>query len=912
MGIKKIIGTALAVCFVFTLICLLPNDSGFIPTVSADQGDTFSVGDCIYEELADGNLKFNSYYGTSTSVTVPKTVNGKTVTTVGVGAFANSKAESVVVQSNVTVIEHRAFEEAKNLKSVVIQGAVSKLDTAVFQNCESLTSVTLPSTVKTIGDSAFANCRSLKSIVLPDGLTTVGSDAFSYCSSLSSITIPSTVKTIGSGAFSLTPWLETKRAKYSSHVVMVNDILVDAQTTELQTVTVPSSVRAIADGAFRANSHIQKVIIENGVKSIGANCFVWCTNLSSISIPSSVSSIGGHAFYMTKWLSAQEQKDPLVIVNGIVIDGFDCTGKVVIPSTVKAIADSAFSNNIAIMSVTIPGSVKSIGENAFNNCSALTSVSLSSGLTSIGKCAFENAKKLKTINFPSTLKTIGEIAFHKCEALEKIVLPDSVTFIGDYAFKFCSSAKTLKLPNSAVTIGREAFFECDKIESFTVPAKAKLSDYCFFRMRGVKTLTIEEGRTRFAFGAFYEMQSLKTVKLPQSLKVIDADLFAYSGIQYIDIPKSVERIEKYAFSDCKDLITVKLHGVKYISPNRAFSACNKAATAICARNSDDEKSARAYGLNVSYYEVSTKRIFGNNRYGTASEVAVNAYPKGCDTIVIASGSQYADALAGVPLANALNAPILLSTPKGLDNSTMERILDLHPTTAYILGGTGAVPENVTVQLYTLGVSSVNRIAGNNRYQTAVAIADCIKSVKKAPQSLFIASAAAFPDALSASAAAAAEQAAILYVSPNGKFDDSTAAYLKTIKGTNMDIYVIGGTAVIPDSAMTTLRSYSSNVYRLAGANRYATCAAVNDRFYGKFTNNRVCVVTGKDFPDALTAGVYAAQTRSALILADQALVAETKQYLLNKCPMLITAVGGTGAVPNNILSKMVSVIKSGW
>ena len=62
----------------------------------------------------------------------------------------------------------------------------------------------------------------------------------------------------------------------------------------------------------------------------------------------------------------------------------------------------------------------------------------------------------------------------------------------------------------------------------------------------------------------------------------------------------------------------------------------------------------------------------------------------------------------------------------------------------------------------------------------------------------------------------------------------------------------------------------------------------------------------------LKAGVYAAKTQSALILADQSLVMETKKYLMNKCPMLITAIGGAGAVPNDILDKMVAVVKSGW
>ena len=61
-------------------------------------------------------------------------------------------------------------------------------------------------------------------------------------------------------------------------------------------------------------------------------------NLASVTIPSSVTSIGSYAFQHTRWLVNQRMKNPLVVVNGILIDGSTCEGEVTIPNSVKSIA----------------------------------------------------------------------------------------------------------------------------------------------------------------------------------------------------------------------------------------------------------------------------------------------------------------------------------------------------------------------------------------------------------------------------------------------------------------------------------------------------------------------------------------------------------------------------------------------
>ena len=100
--------------------------------------------------------------------------------------------------------------------------------------------------------------------------------------------------------------------------------------------------------------------------------FVGCSSLTEITIPDSVTSIGSYAFEETPWLTAKQAKDPLVIVNHILINGKTCTGAVSIPNGVTSIGDDAFYNCSGLTEITIPDNVTSIGDYAFYDCTNLT------------------------------------------------------------------------------------------------------------------------------------------------------------------------------------------------------------------------------------------------------------------------------------------------------------------------------------------------------------------------------------------------------------------------------------------------------------------------------------------------------------------------------------------------------------
>lgn len=67
---------------------------------------------------------------------------------------------------------------------------------------------------------------------------------------------------------------------------------------------------------------------------------------------------------------------------------------------VTAIADRAFADNLAVVSVTVPSGVREIGWFAFSGCVLLTDVTLPESLQSISYGAFENCGSALTVRCP--------------------------------------------------------------------------------------------------------------------------------------------------------------------------------------------------------------------------------------------------------------------------------------------------------------------------------------------------------------------------------------------------------------------------------------------------------------------------------------------------------------------------------
>ncbi|MBM6774801.1 cell wall-binding repeat-containing protein [Olsenella profusa] len=121
---------------------------------------------------------------------------------------------------------------------------------------------------------------------------------------------------------------------------------------------------------------------------------------------------------------------------------------------------------------------------------------------------------------------------------------------------------------------------------------------------------------------------------------------------------------------------------------------------------------------------SVERLWGEDRYGT--QMAVYEYGLRHDlwtgdTIIVANGTGFADALSASPLSYKLKAPVFF-VDKTLSFPEDQRIaLGQSGKSSFIaVGGTAVMPESVTTLLSEFG--SVKRLGGSDRYETSFSIA----------------------------------------------------------------------------------------------------------------------------------------------------------------------------------------------
>lgn len=256
--------------------------------------------------------------------------------------------------------------------------------------------------------------------------------------------------------------------------------------------------------------------------------------------------------------------------------------------------------------------------------------------------------------------------------------------------------------------------------------------------------------------------------------------------------------------------------------------------------------------------VQIQRIAGASRYDTAIQIAKAGW-NSADTVVLARGDDFPDALAGAVLAKSasVNGPLLLTEPDKLTGNVQDQILALGAKKVFILGGTGAVSAAVENTLKNQNLN-VTRLQGNDRYATAAAIA--LTAVGSSNEAI-LASGSSFADALSISSYAAAKGIPLLLTEP----DSVPQATLDALKKLGVQkVTLVGGTGVIKPSIQTQLEKLSLSVTRLSGNDRYLT----NIDVLTKLTQDAstVYVATGEDFPDALAGAALAAKENHPIVL----------------------------------------------
>jgi putative cell wall-binding protein len=225
------------------------------------------------------------------------------------------------------------------------------------------------------------------------------------------------------------------------------------------------------------------------------------------------------------------------------------------------------------------------------------------------------------------------------------------------------------------------------------------------------------------------------------------------------------------------------------------------------------------------------RLAGQNRYATAVAVSRAAYPSGAPAAVVASGESFPDGLTASYLAGRVGGPVLLTPHDVLAGETAAELGRLHVTTVYVVGGKAAVSEHVAQQLRDLaGASSptVVRVAGDDRYSTAVAVTQVLEGHGLRPlagTTALLASGESFADALAASAASSGAGLPLL-LTRRGTLPEGVLDALRRLGVTT--VVVLGGPNAVSPSVQQQLVGAGLTVTRLGGADRVATATLIAD------------------------------------------------------------------------------------
>ena len=289
------------------------------------------------------------------------------------------------------------------------------------------------------------------------------------------------------------------------------------------------------------------------------------------------------------------------------------------------------------------------------------------------------------------------------------------------------------------------------------------------------------------------------------------------------------------------------------------------------------------------------RISGPDRFATAVEVSKSGWEQ-AETVILARADDFADALAGVPLAYKLGAPILLSGPKALRSGIKGELARLGAGKVLLLGGTGVISEAVAGELREMGLQ-VERISGRDRYATAAAIA--ARVAPNGADTVLAVSGLDFPDALAAASYAAISGRPILPVS-----NRIPAPIQESIESLGVrHTLVVGGPAAVSDDLLKALPGAT----RVSGADRYATAVALAEHF--GLVSDEVFVAGGLSFADAITGAVLAARRGCGLLLVGNTVPPEVAAFLSESDIVRITVLGGPAAVDADLVKLLATLLR---
>ncbi|MEA3020307.1 MAG: hypothetical protein QOI47_1831 [Actinomycetota bacterium] len=319
--------------------------------------------------------------------------------------------------------------------------------------------------------------------------------------------------------------------------------------------------------------------------------------------------------------------------------------------------------------------------------------------------------------------------------------------------------------------------------------------------------------------------------------------------------------------------------------------------------------------------VTANRVQGSNRYETSAAIALATFPAGVPSgnVVLATGADFPDALAGSYLAGQLGAPILLSPTSTNDPSyqtVTSTLATLGATHVYLLGGTAALSSDIEKSLTQ--TYAVTRIGGATRYETMKLVDEASGFTpgtgSSGNRTAIVATGATFPDALAAGPISWSSKLPIILTDgAAGSLSSQARSVIDDLGVTHF--IVLGGSSAIDPSQVQELGAIGTIDAQIAGVDRTDTAArlATYAQTILGFSTSSAILANGTTFADALSAGPWGA-SRASVYLSETAddLGPYTTTALedLNGALTTIDVAGGIGAI-SSVAETAASIAAQG-
>ncbi|WP_454053338.1 cell wall-binding repeat-containing protein [Clostridium sp. Marseille-Q7071] len=299
------------------------------------------------------------------------------------------------------------------------------------------------------------------------------------------------------------------------------------------------------------------------------------------------------------------------------------------------------------------------------------------------------------------------------------------------------------------------------------------------------------------------------------------------------------------------------------------------------------------GFTKSSYGYNMKRLEGSDRFETAIAVS-NEFKRLSDknnekveNVVLANAFDYPDSIASAPLSKIYNAPLLLTEKDKLNSKTEAQLKKLKIKKVFIVGGTGVVSQNVEDKLKSMGIT-VERLAGEDRYQTSLKIANKVLDYRlaNAPieftgykyRSIFLVGGYRYTDALTLAGMSGRNDTPIVLLPSNEDLKPSDVKGLnelinKATEGENgkeiatekLEIYWF-----LPYFNKNFFNSVPNCYMHGANENKYMSNLGINHLNEAILrSDDNVMMATGENFPDALAGGALAAKLNMPVVFSGE-------------------------------------------